>query len=275
MTGHLLRSKSPGTNKAYYYYFMRWKNFIRDHGYCEMPAQPVHIALYLNYLLDNGGSIYSIKWAQKLVSYPDPTDNSFVLNLQESAQRIARKSVNRKDPVTSDIVVELCEKNKDSCDLLVRDLLMILFGYSGFLRFDKISSLTCKDISVHDYYLTLYIERSKTDQYRDGNSILISKGSTVACPYKCIYVCILYAQAAQPKQAVNSDVSERCIKRHGRWSRDTSKDIYIVDSVENRLKISQKLACPVAMLQRYFSVAEISHASDHFLFKPVFRSDST
>ena len=41
--------------------------------------------------------------------------------------------------------------------------------------------------------------------------------------------------------AANSDVDNRCLKRHGRWTTDTSKDGYIIDSVEKRLKISQTL----------------------------------
>ncbi|KAJ8300602.1 hypothetical protein KUTeg_022121 [Tegillarca granosa] len=104
MSWYLVISKTPGTNKAYYYNFMRWIKFIRDHSYCEMPAQPVHISCF-------NSAVYLIKWAHKLVNYPGPTDNSFVLNIQESAQRIARKSVNRKDPVTSDIIIFIMEIN--------------------------------------------------------------------------------------------------------------------------------------------------------------------
>ena len=41
--------------------------------------------------------------------------------------------------------------------------------------------------------------------------------------------------------AANADVSDRCLKKHGRWKSDSSKDGYIVDSTVNRLKISQSL----------------------------------
>ena len=41
-------------------------------------------------------------------------------------------------------------------------------------------------IAIHEVegFLPLKIEKSKTDQYRDGNEILISKGTTFACPVK-------------------------------------------------------------------------------------------
>ena len=32
-------------------------------------------------------------------------------------------------------------------------------------------------------FLVLYIEKSKTDQYWNGSEVLISKGTTSACPY--------------------------------------------------------------------------------------------
>ena len=41
--------------------------------------------------------------------------------------------------------------------------------------------------------------------------------------------------------AARSDVNERCIKRHGRWKSDMSKDGYIADTFEKRLSVSQGL----------------------------------
>ena len=41
--------------------------------------------------------------------------------------------------------------------------------------------------------------------------------------------------------AARSDVNEGCIKRHGRWKSDVSKDSYIADTFEKRLSASQGL----------------------------------
>lgn len=71
---------------------------------------------------------------------PDPTKNSYVSSIPEAARRRTSKSVNRKEPITKDVLIELCEKFLDSTDLLnVRNLTMILFSFAGFLRFDKLS----------------------------------------------------------------------------------------------------------------------------------------
>jgi hypothetical protein len=40
----------------------------------------------------------------------------------------------------------------------------------------------------------------------------------------------------------NSDINDRVWKRHGRWKSDSSKDGYVVDSVDKRLKVSKNLA---------------------------------
>ena len=66
--------------------------------------------------------------------------------------------------------------------MIIRDLAMIVLSFAGFLRFDELSSLKCYDVTVHDHVLKLKIGHSKTDQYRQGNDVLISKGNTLACP---------------------------------------------------------------------------------------------
>ena len=190
---------------------------------------------------------------------------------------------------------------KDCNDLLViRDLCMILICFSGFLRYDELSSLLCNDVQFLEGYISLRIRKSKTDQYRDGNTILISKGSTLACPvamlqryielsnisldseqflFKPVFrsgnVCkliyknkklsytgaresiisklklvggdlnlSLHSMRAGGATAVanaSDRVSDRCWKRHGRWKSETSKDGYVVDSVENRLEVTKHL----------------------------------
>ncbi|KAJ8307386.1 hypothetical protein KUTeg_015470, partial [Tegillarca granosa] len=74
------------------------------------------------------------------------------------------------------MLVELCE--------------MIQVERTGFnndfdwiFRCDELSSITYNDVEVKDSYLILNIRKGKTDQYRQGNQILISKGMTSACPY--------------------------------------------------------------------------------------------
>lgn len=60
---------------------------------------------------------------------------------------------------------------------------MILIAFAGFLRYDELRNLKCRNVHFFEEYFCLQIESSKTDQYRSGKEVLISKGTSEACPY--------------------------------------------------------------------------------------------
>lgn len=41
--------------------------------------------------------------------------------------------------------------------------------------------------------------------------------------------------------AANAGINDRCLKRHGRWRADSSKDGYVADSLDRRLEVSKHL----------------------------------
>ncbi|VDI04778.1 Hypothetical predicted protein, partial [Mytilus galloprovincialis] len=129
----------------------------------------------VNSVIDS--AVYSIKWAHELNGFNDPTNNSYVKSLTESVKRLNGRPVVKKDPINNNILIDLCSLYESSEDLLiVRDLTMILIGYSG--------------------------------------------GATAAA---------------------QSDVNERCIKRHGRWKSDT-KDL--LGSLSDDICVSRgRLTC--------------------------------
>ena len=48
-------------------------------------------------------------------------------------------------------------------------------------------------------------------------------------------------RAGGATEAANRGVPERLFKRHGRWASDSSKDLYVKDSLRKRLSVSQNL----------------------------------
>ena len=155
-----------------------------------MHAKPVHVALYLTKLMDSGCStgviqaaVYGIKWAHKIQGATDPTNNNYVINLIEASKRQNSAPVVKKDIVSTEQIITLCENYSASQGLLVlRDLCIIVLCFEGFLRFNEVSSLKCKEIAFHQTYISIQVSKSKTDQYRQGNELVISQGSTPACP---------------------------------------------------------------------------------------------
>ena len=194
ISSYLISSRADKTTEKYKASFNKFKSFCADRGYQSLPANPIHVTIYFSHLLDQNVSygiisaaFYAIKWVHNINSYVDPTDNGFVKGLLESAKRLRSQPVKRKDVVDSEVLIQLCDQYIINANLMdVRDLSMILLGYSGFLRFDEISNLHVNDISFEENYMVLNIRKSKTDKFRAGNKVYISKGSTSACAYSMV-----------------------------------------------------------------------------------------
>ncbi|XP_053386208.1 uncharacterized protein LOC123563229 isoform X2 [Mercenaria mercenaria] len=307
MASYLLQSRAGSTTTKYKNCFTLFEEYCKVNSLTAQPAKPIIVAMYIVNLLDQGKSyhvissaFYAIKWVHKLNELLDPTESSIVQNLLETAKRIRSTPTSKKDVVDTEMLKTLCSLYENSVDVVeLRDLSMILLGYAGFLRFNELSNLLCKDIGFKIDHLNVKIQKSKTDIYRSGKEVLIAKGSSVACPYlmlqrymtaahlsetsdnylfkpafrskgksslikqnkKLSYTrakeCIVKKlkvvapnlklgthslRASGASMAANaSGVSDRCLKRHGRWKSDQAKDGYIEDSLEKRLFITKTL----------------------------------
>jgi site-specific recombinase XerC len=162
--------------------FTRWTKFIVSKGKTVIPANPIHISLYLTHLSNSGRcsfhvvscALYSIKWAHSILGHKDPIERPFVRHFK----RHNKPRVVKKEIVTTSALVSLCDLYACSNNLLdVCDLCMILLTFAGFLRFDELSSLRCSNATFMDGYVEL-INKSNTDQ----NEILIVLGVTSAFP---------------------------------------------------------------------------------------------
>lgn len=307
MATHLLASRADGTVTKYSHQVQAFKDFCASKGFDCSPAASIHVAMYLSSMIDNGKSnsvitsaFYGIKWYHNMNDLPDPTENSLVKNMLESAKRLNSKPIVKKDVISSEFLIQLCDMYIGSVDVIdLRDLSMILLCYAGFLRFSEASDLRRCDVEFRPDHLILYIQKSKTDVYRSGKHVFIAKGSTSACPYamlrnylacsgldtssdkylfqpacrsgsKCFLLdkdkklsytrareCMMQKlklvapnlrlgthslRASGATTAANSEgVSDRCLKRHGRWRSEAAKDGYIEDSVDKKLFITKQL----------------------------------
>ena len=52
---------------------------------------------------------------------------------------------------------------------------MCLLGYTGFLRFDELVNIRRNDILFEDKQIRLFIQKSKTDQFKNGFWLVIAK----------------------------------------------------------------------------------------------------
>jgi integrase len=147
--------------------------------------------LYLINLSESANSVskideafYALSWAHKLAGVPDPCKNYLVVSVREGAHRKIGHLIVKKESITPDILQKnvLLYGNKN-CNLKdLRIACMCLLGYAGFLRFSELASLKRSDISFFPSYVKLYLEKSKTDVYREGREVVISKTGTITGP---------------------------------------------------------------------------------------------
>lgn len=193
LPNYCLKSKAENTVKKYRYAFKNFSKWCKtfkptiDH----LPASDVHVALYLAYLantFDSSSKIeeatHAITWAHDMAGFPNPCDSTFVKFVKEGCIREHSHPVVKKEPISSDILSAVVEKfgKSDATLYDLRTCCIFLLGYAGFLRFSEIVNIRRSQLVFSDSHLTLFITKSKTDVYKQGSSLCISKTNSSTCP---------------------------------------------------------------------------------------------
>ena len=161
----------------------------------SLPATYESVAVFIMYHLQNGSSvaviesyIYAIKWHHSIYfpNKQDPTNHPTIANLLETCKRLRIHHVQKKDPVTPEHLADIHRLigGTDASLLLYRNYTMMVVAFAGFLRFDELINIKCNDVVFYNSYMSIFIEKSKCDQYRDGRDVLIAKSNSTMCPVK-------------------------------------------------------------------------------------------
>lgn len=138
----VLLARAPGTVNMYVRAFRKWKEFaLRKKELSYFPANPMHVAVYLQYVLESTRSnasvdtaFYSIKWAHESAGLVSPTDNPLVNRVRDAAKRIlGTKRGNRKEPLSVEILKEIIDGSDLSNTLQLRNVCLYVLCYAGFL----------------------------------------------------------------------------------------------------------------------------------------------
>ena len=130
-------------------------------------------------------------------------DTTIVRNILEAAKRNKTKPIVKKAPLTSTILQQIIKKYANSeADLKnLRVACMCSLGFAGFLRYNELSNITPNHITFERNYVKIFIPRSKTDVYREGNYVYLKKIDTINCP-----VVILQRYLEKANAKVQSDL---------------------------------------------------------------------
>lgn len=192
----LSTARSTSTLKSYKTYFERWEKWSnRFHEVTAMPAEPKFISIYLISLLQSDFSFsvisqtwYAIKYYHDICNFPSPSDNVCV-NILEAIKRILAKPSNKKLPINVNHlrnVLEAFGGQKIGKLEHLRTITFAIISYAGFLRFSECINIRRSDILIAETHARIFIEKSKTDKYRDGHWLHVARLDSDLCPIKML-----------------------------------------------------------------------------------------
>ena len=248
MPSFCLAAKSKNTQKQYRYAFNAFCKWCFSVNITKtLPASDTSVSAYLIHLTNIGKSsssineaFYAINWAHKLAGVVNPCDSDLVVTVKEGSLRSVGHSIVKKEPITPEILRQLvCLYGKTTSGLKdLRIACMCLLGYAGFLRFSELSNLKRHHVLIYDSYIKLFLETSKTDIYREGREVVISRTGNNTCPVSML---LRYLSLANIKSDSTDFIfrpltfckTKNCYKlRNGKLSYTTAREI-LLTALEN------------------------------------------
>ena len=201
LPGVLEKARAPTTNKAYNSAFSKWQSWSNNYDeVVSVPANPLHIVLYLIFLARSASSfsvinlaICAIAWAHRKAGLVSPTSSIIVVETMNGLKRKLAKPTVHKEPFSLENIFSIISIMDSSSLKDVRNTAIIILGFYAFLRVDEIRKLRCSNVILHPSHLELSICQSKCDQLRQGGTVVIAKLGGVNCP---VEIFLRYLSAA-------------------------------------------------------------------------------
>ena len=190
----VMSSRASSTTSKYLRAFRRWKEWANSHKLTSIPAAAHHIALYLQYIAKTTTSkataeeaVYAIAWAHSLAGLPSPTETPLVQTTLQGLCRLLAKPIKKKEPMTVEMLQAMVrDVDRNETLTSVRLATACLLAFAGFLRFDELIHIRCCDLTVDEKMLKIQIPRSKTDQLRKGDEVIIARSLAMTCPVRML-----------------------------------------------------------------------------------------
>ena len=229
MEQQLLSSRANSSVKKYVLHYEGFLKYWRSKGIIvTLPCDRLLISEYLSYLQDakNPYAVLSLafsalKWVHDIIPHGplgNPVDTTLSRNIIEASKRLFSRSINKKEPVTPDMIYRICLvfARVDSNLKDLRSALLFALGFHGLFRISELLDLQAVDFTIHTEYLEILVKSSKTDQYREGNKVFISKLGGITCPHALL--CRYFACARiDPNSSVYIFRAVRFFKRTNKY----------------------------------------------------------
>ena len=186
-----IQCREKSTIKKYQSYFNPWQEWSLSVSIQALPLKQFSVALYILYLIQQDSSFpvsessfYAIIFCHLLLNLESPCKSPVVKNMLEPAKRIKHHKTRKKKAITVEQIKKInnhCFKAEPNiCNM--RTFTLVNLSFCGFLRYSEASNIRRSEIDFQPSYMTIFIEKSKTDIYRNGNWIYIARGDSELCP---------------------------------------------------------------------------------------------
>ena len=158
----------------------------------DLPAFPVkehHVALYLHSIGQHlefksaaEEAVNALSWVHSLMGLESPMEKPTVQATLQGLKRMLAKPVLKRKPVNTEMLADMIQ-DADKQPLLsnLRITTFNLLTFAGFLRFDEAIHIRACDMEFSAGMVKILLPRSKTDQFRQGQEVLIARTNTPAC----------------------------------------------------------------------------------------------
>jgi hypothetical protein len=190
----LARSRADSTVKQYSAEITKFQIW-RAHN--SLPVNlPIDISTVVAYihhrfLQSNSPSVAvtahaALKWLHSFfpVFSPNPLDSSLCRALLEGIRRARTTPIQKKVPLSPEALRKILDKYA-APEANLKDLRLACIcaiGFSGFFRFNELANILIQHIERYHDHISIFIPRSKTDVYREGNHVFIKRLANKYCP---------------------------------------------------------------------------------------------
>ena len=210
LRGWAAKSKAGSTFKKYRTPWKRWVTWAveRTRGGEHtpiIPADPLHLALHLTKLAEEHPTATSVvetavtalNTIHRVNGAPEPY--SYLSKVVNDGVRRARgKSKKKAKPLTTEIIRKIASEWGHEGAPLWQNMMatLITVGFATFCRVTELFALTREDVTFEKDLMRVFIEESKTDQFRHGAWILVARTRTSLCP---VLMMVKYLERLNPE----------------------------------------------------------------------------
>ncbi len=166
-------------------------HFIEKGGI--LPASPEAIESYLKQCAPQYNPrtlkrrLSALRQWHKLKGYPDPTDNPAVTKTMRGIARLHGKPRKKAAALRlQDLDLAIAYLDQKKTLLNIRDKALLLMGFFGAFRSAELVLFDWEQIHFVSEGMIIMLDRSKTDQFGEGESCPIPFGDEKRCPVRAL-----------------------------------------------------------------------------------------